>query len=184
LWGVAPSLRVLNMSANSIEDEDLASIVVLQQLTSLDLSSNSLMSTNVLSQLLFRLPRLQSLQLKGNPLTGKHKWREALIIAGESLEEIDGKTIAPHERAFLLRLAAKRSGALKPTPRQDAGGGRQGSGGRVNSGDVRRPATMNEPYELAGPDAVLCDAPPLLFGQRRPIPGSAGAGRFPNGVPQ
>lgn len=184
VWGIAPSLRSLNLSNAGIEDEGLSPLVVLQQLIELDLSCNALSSTNVLAQLLFRLPRLGALRIRSNPLVDKPKWREALIIAGEGLREIDGKGIAEHERAFLLRLAAKRSGMLKPPSRDEQPGARRGGGGRAGSTDARRPATVNLPYELQGPQAVVCDAPPLIFGQRRPLPTSAGAGRYRNGVQQ
>jgi hypothetical protein len=184
VWGIAPSLRSLNLSNTQIEDESLSPLVVLQQLTELDLSCNALRSTTVLVQLLFRLPRLGALRVRSNPLVQTPKWREAVVIAGEGLGEIDGKAIAQHERAFLLRLAAKRSGALKIPAQKEPPVARRGNGGWAISADARRPATVNEPYLLRGPDAVVCDAPPLLFGQRRPLPTSAGAGRFRNGVQQ
>jgi len=184
LWGIANSLRSLTLSHNGLEDEGLAQLVVLQNLTSLDLSANALTSTSVLSQLLFRMPHLASLKVKPNPCTAKPKWREALVIAGASLEEVDGKAVAAHERAFLMRLAAKRSGMLRPAPRQESehmvGAGGPRAGGSVD----RRPANVNAPYEMEGPGGVVVDAPPLVFGLRRPLPSSSGAGNFRNGVPQ
>jgi hypothetical protein len=185
VWGIAPSLRSLNLSGNGIEDVGLSPFVVLQQLTELDLSCNALYSTNVLAQLLFRLPRLGTLRVRSNPLVEKTKWREALVIAGEGLREIDGKGVAAHERAFLLQLAAKRSGMSKPPSRGEAPGARrEGGDSRAGSAGNRRPATVYGPYELRGPEAIVCDAPPLLLGPRRPLPTSAGAGRFRNGVQQ
>lgn len=175
LWGMAPSLRNLNLSGCALEDEGLAQLVVLQQLQSLDLSTNLLDSTNVLSQLLFRLPRLGSLQVGGNPfLTARPKWREALIITGESLKSINSKPVAVHERTFLVRLAAKRSGLLKQTARKACDG-------PSNSAGTQRPASVNA---MQGPDAVVGDFPPVQLTGGRPLPGRTGPHRWQNGVQQ
>jgi len=164
LWGIAPSLRYLNASGNSLGDDALAQLVALQHLRVLDISGNEIGGASVLAQLLFRLPLLTALRLKGNPLTARSKWREALIMAGVGLEEIDGKPIATHERAFLLQLAAKRAG-MRPqaTP----------------MGIPARPATTPAVPSLIG------EAPPLVSsGSMRSLPTSAGPFRMRNGVQQ
>ena len=106
LWAIAPTLRLLDLSACGITDSGMAPLVVLQSLRTLDVSRNRLTAIEGLQQLLLRLPALTSLKVASNPLVAASKARERIVLAAKQITELDGKTVTANERAFLSRLAS------------------------------------------------------------------------------
>ncbi|XP_072460873.1 protein phosphatase 1 regulatory subunit 42 isoform X2 [Notamacropus eugenii] len=61
-----------------------------------------------LELLLDRLPKLWKMNLNGNPVCLKPKYRDRLIMISKSLESLDGKEIKQVERQFLINWKASK----------------------------------------------------------------------------
>lgn len=71
-------LEVLNISGNNLES--LADLQILRSLTQLFAADNQLNDMKELSQLLAAWPRLWRLELVGNPLCHKAKYKDRIIV--------------------------------------------------------------------------------------------------------
>lgn len=71
-------LEVLNISGNNLES--LADLEILRSLTQLFAADNQLNDMKELSQLLAAWPRLWRLELMGNPLCHKAKYKDRIIV--------------------------------------------------------------------------------------------------------
>lgn len=80
------SLEVLNVSGNGLDTLD--DLVYLKELVYLSACDNKLTSMRVLSQALHQLPMLTKLELSGNPLCHKHKYRDRVITMGRKICKI------------------------------------------------------------------------------------------------
>eukprot|EP00116_Pleurobrachia_bachei_P006514 sb/3466776/ len=99
LMCLSGSLMVLNISNNSIDSiKDLACLKSLTQLYS---KNNKLASLKELSRVFGSLPALWKLELDGNPVCRKPKFRDRIIVMTSSLAMLDGKEITDTSRRFL-----------------------------------------------------------------------------------
>ncbi|XP_031802173.1 protein phosphatase 1 regulatory subunit 42 isoform X3 [Sarcophilus harrisii] len=106
LQSLANSLSVLNISNNNIDEiKDLETLENLTQLIAVD---NQLLHVKDLELLLNRLPKLWKMDLNGNPVCLKPKYRDRLIVMSNSLESLDGKEIKQIERQFLMNWKASK----------------------------------------------------------------------------
>ncbi|XP_054102286.1 protein phosphatase 1 regulatory subunit 42 isoform X1 [Callithrix jacchus] len=135
LHSLAKSLSILNISNNNIDDiKDLEILENLNQLIAVD---NQLLHVKVqwltpvipalweaeagglielrssrpaqdLEFLLNKLMKLWKIDLNGNPVCLKPKYRDRLILVSKSLEFLDGKEIKNIERQFLMNWKASK----------------------------------------------------------------------------
>ncbi|XP_029779536.1 protein phosphatase 1 regulatory subunit 42 [Suricata suricatta] len=104
LHSLAKSLSILNISNNNIDDiRDLEILENLNQLIAVD---NQLLHVKDLEFLLNKLMKLWKMDLNGNPVCLKPKYRDRLILVSKSLEFLDGKEIKNTERQFLINWKA------------------------------------------------------------------------------
>lgn len=57
--------------------------------------------------------RVSKLELSGNPLCLKNKYRERIIVAAPNIEELDGKEIQDLERQFLQNWKESKEASNK-----------------------------------------------------------------------
>uniref|UniRef100_A0A8C8YBK2 Protein phosphatase 1 regulatory subunit 42 n=1 Tax=Prolemur simus TaxID=1328070 RepID=A0A8C8YBK2_PROSS len=93
LQSLAKSLSVLNISNNNIDD-----------IRDLEVLENLNQKINFISQLM----KLWKMDLNGNPVCLKPKYRDKLILVSKSLEFLDGKEIKNVERQFLMNWKASK----------------------------------------------------------------------------
>ncbi|XP_008072511.2 protein phosphatase 1 regulatory subunit 42 [Carlito syrichta] len=106
LHSLAKSLSILNISNNNIDDiRDLEILENLNQLIAVD---NQLLHVTDLEFLLNKLMKLWKMDLRGNPVCLKPKYRDRLILVSKSLEFLDGKEIKNIERQFLVNWKASK----------------------------------------------------------------------------
>ncbi|XP_031222699.1 protein phosphatase 1 regulatory subunit 42 isoform X1 [Mastomys coucha] len=106
LRSLAKSLSILNISNNNIDDiKDLEMLENLNHLIAVD---NQLMHVKDLELLLKKLMKLWKMDLNGNPVCLKPKYRDKLILMSKSLEFLDGKEIKDLERQFLMNWKASK----------------------------------------------------------------------------
>ncbi|XP_064240188.1 protein phosphatase 1 regulatory subunit 42 isoform X3 [Aotus nancymaae] len=106
LHSLAKSLSILNISSNNIDDiKDLEILENLNQLIAVD---NQLLHVKDLEFLLNKLLKLWKIDLNGNPVCLKPKYRDRLILVSKSLEFLDGKEIKNIERQFLMNWKASK----------------------------------------------------------------------------
>ncbi|XP_051826053.1 protein phosphatase 1 regulatory subunit 42 isoform X6 [Antechinus flavipes] len=87
LQSLANSLSVLNISNNNIDEiKDLETLENLTQLIAVD---NQLLHVKDLELLLNRLPKLWKMDLSGNPVCLKPKYRDRLIVMSNSLGDFE-----------------------------------------------------------------------------------------------
>jgi len=101
------SLRSLNISKNRMDDiSPVGSLMMLQKL---DASGNILTEMPHIGSVIRQLSRLNRLFLEDNPVCWMRKYRDMIIVAAQQcLEELDGKTVQPNERPFLVELHQRR----------------------------------------------------------------------------
>ncbi len=87
------------MSNNNLDS--LSEIGPLMNLKQLNASKNSLNDMKEMSVLLKCWPQLWSLELNGNPVCLKNKYRERIIVQAPNIEHLDGKEIQELSRQFL-----------------------------------------------------------------------------------
>uniref|UniRef100_A0A8C8WW36 Protein phosphatase 1 regulatory subunit 42 n=1 Tax=Panthera leo TaxID=9689 RepID=A0A8C8WW36_PANLE len=106
LHSLGKSLSILNISNNNIDDiRDLEILENLNQLIAVD---NQLLHVKDLEFLLNKLMKLWKMDLNGNPVCLKPKYRDRLILVSKSLEFLDGKEIKNMERQFLINWKASK----------------------------------------------------------------------------
>ncbi|KAI8482401.1 hypothetical protein Bbelb_398860 [Branchiostoma belcheri] len=106
IQALSAALCVLNVSGNSLEDlQDFRCLGGLNQFMAAD---NQLEDMKELAQVLSGWPSLWRLELVGNPLCRKAKYRDRVIVMSGSLEVLDGKEINETARKFLLSWKANK----------------------------------------------------------------------------
>ncbi|XP_046284519.1 protein phosphatase 1 regulatory subunit 42 isoform X1 [Marmota monax] len=106
LRSLAKSLSILNISNNNIDDiRDLEILENLNHLTAVD---NQIIHIKDLEFLLNKLVKLCKMDLNGNPVCIKPKYRDRIILVSKSLEFLDGKEIKNVERQFLVNWKASK----------------------------------------------------------------------------
>ncbi|KAL8572246.1 hypothetical protein ACOMHN_022483 [Nucella lapillus] len=99
LQALSGHLEVLNVSGNNLES--LSDLHDLRGLTQLFAADNQLTDMQELSLLLAAWSRLWRLDLVGNPLCHKPKYKDRIIVMCRKLEMLDGKEITDTARQFL-----------------------------------------------------------------------------------
>lgn len=95
----------MNVSGNNLDS--LSEIGSLRNLEQLIASNNCLSDMKEMVVLLKCWPKLWKLELTGNPLCLKNKYRERIIVLTPHLEMLDGKEIQEMSRQFLVRFDKK-----------------------------------------------------------------------------
>ncbi|XP_025932799.1 protein phosphatase 1 regulatory subunit 42 isoform X3 [Apteryx rowi] len=111
LTSLAKSLSVLNISNNNIDE--LAELAVLENISHLTAVDNQLQYMKDLEIVLNKWTKLRSMDLTGNPLCHKPKYRDRIIVESQTLESLDGKEIKEMERQFLLNWKASKGARKK-----------------------------------------------------------------------
>uniref|UniRef100_A0A803KLG9 Protein phosphatase 1 regulatory subunit 42 n=1 Tax=Xenopus tropicalis TaxID=8364 RepID=A0A803KLG9_XENTR len=100
------SLSVLNISNNNIDElNDLAILVNLTQFVAAD---NQIKEIKDLELVLSKWTKLWRMDLSGNSVCLKPKYRDKVIIISKTLEILDGKEIKEMARQFLLNWKASK----------------------------------------------------------------------------
>ena len=123
-----PSLRVLEISGNRLTNDDVAVLGLLTRLKSLDISNNAVIDVTSLEHPLNNLPFLSNLCVAGNPFAADKRARDALVVYGDAVTEIDGKAVLPREREALLNLHIRRMRAAAAKSQGSNGNGKGPSG--------------------------------------------------------
>ncbi|CAJ1082216.1 protein phosphatase 1 regulatory subunit 42 [Xyrichtys novacula] len=111
LLSLAESLCVLNISSNNIDS--IKDMIVLKELRDFSAADNKLHSIEELEEVLSHWPQLLQMNLSGNPVCKKAKYRDRLIVC-TSLVILDGKEITELNRRFLINWkAAKEARKIK-----------------------------------------------------------------------
>ncbi|XP_072007884.1 protein phosphatase 1 regulatory subunit 42 isoform X2 [Engystomops pustulosus] len=105
------SLSVLNISNNSIDE--LKELSVLGNISQLVAVDNHLNDIKDLEFVLRKWPRLWRMDLTGNPICQKPKYRDKVIVISKTLEILDGKEIKEMARQFLLNWKASKDARKK-----------------------------------------------------------------------
>ncbi|XP_033644910.1 protein phosphatase 1 regulatory subunit 42-like [Asterias rubens] len=100
LAALSSCLQVFNVSGNRLDD--ITDLRLLQNLTQFVCTDNKLRDLKTLGNVLAWWPHLWRLDLTGNPLCQKAKYRDRVIVMNESLAVLDGKEINQTEKAFLM----------------------------------------------------------------------------------
>ncbi|XP_001511564.1 protein phosphatase 1 regulatory subunit 42 isoform X2 [Ornithorhynchus anatinus] len=106
LHSLANSLSILNISNNNIDE--LKDLEILENLTQLIAVDNQLQHVKDLEFVLNKLTKLWKMDLNGNPVCLKPKYRDRLITKSKSLGSLDGKEIKEMERQFLMNWKASK----------------------------------------------------------------------------
>ncbi|KFQ19268.1 Protein phosphatase 1 regulatory subunit 42, partial [Merops nubicus] len=111
LGSLAKSLSVLNISNNNIDE--LEELSVLENLSYLTAADNQLQHMKDLEVVLSKWTKLRRMDLTGNPICHKPKYRDRIIIMSQTLESLDGKEIKEMERQFLINWNASKAAKKK-----------------------------------------------------------------------
>ncbi|XP_031460733.1 protein phosphatase 1 regulatory subunit 42 isoform X1 [Phasianus colchicus] len=106
LRSLAKSLSVLNISNNNIDE--LKELAVLENLSHLRAADNQLQHMKDLEVVLNKWTKLCSMDLTGNPICHKPKYRDRIVVQSQTLEYLDGKEIKEIERVFLMNWKASK----------------------------------------------------------------------------
>ncbi|KAM3860716.1 protein phosphatase 1 regulatory subunit 42 [Diretmus argenteus] len=113
LLSLAESLCVLNISNNNIDEiRDLSALRELEHFSAAD---NKLHDMEEMEDVFSHWPQLRQMDLKGNPLCQKPKYRDRLIVVCKELEDLDGKEITDVSRQFLINWKASKNAKKKQT---------------------------------------------------------------------
>ncbi|KAM8822379.1 protein phosphatase 1 regulatory subunit 42 isoform 2-T2 [Spinachia spinachia] len=106
LLSLAESLCVLNINNNNIDE--IRDLSVLKELQHFSAAGNRLYDMEELEDVFYHWPQLLQMDLSGNPVCKKNKYRDRLIIAVRNLEVLDGSKINELTRQFLVNWKASR----------------------------------------------------------------------------
>ncbi|XP_066273569.1 protein phosphatase 1 regulatory subunit 42-like isoform X4 [Branchiostoma lanceolatum] len=141
------ALCVLNVSGNNLEDlQDFRCLGNLNQFMAAD---NQLEDMKELAQVLAGWVNLWRLELVGNPLCRKAKYRDRVIVMSGSLEVLDGKEINETARKFLLSWKANKEARRRQ--RED----------RKKNGDADGTRRVKVEIIPVEEDLPECELPPL-----------------------
>ncbi|XP_068588442.1 protein phosphatase 1 regulatory subunit 42 [Cebidichthys violaceus] len=111
LLSLAESLCVLNINNNNIDE--IRDLTVLKELQHFSAADNRLYNMEELEDVFSHWPQLLQMDLGGNPVCKKAKYRDRLIIVVHSLELLDGKEIHELTRQFLINWKASKEAKKK-----------------------------------------------------------------------
>ncbi|KAK2527975.1 hypothetical protein Q9233_007751 [Columba guinea] len=107
LRSLAKSLSVLNISNNNIDE--LEELAILENLSYLIAVDNQLQHMKDLEVALKKWTKLRRMDLTGNPICHKPKYRDRIVVQSQTLESLDGKEIKEMERRFLMNWKASKA---------------------------------------------------------------------------
>lgn len=111
LYTLQSKLEILNISGNNLDTlSDLCCLTQLQHLFALNNKLNDMKEMNLFLKCLQNLVKLD---LTGNPLCTKSKYRERIIVLAPNIQELDGKDINNLSRQFLQNWKTSKEIALK-----------------------------------------------------------------------
>ncbi|XP_013409708.1 protein phosphatase 1 regulatory subunit 42-like, partial [Lingula anatina] len=99
-------LQVLNVSGNNLDS--IRELECLRELTQIMANDNNLNDMRELGHLLTAWRSLWRLELIGNPMCHKSKYRDRVIVMAHRLEILDGKEISDNARQFLENWQASK----------------------------------------------------------------------------
>ncbi|XP_078318376.1 protein phosphatase 1 regulatory subunit 42-like isoform X8 [Crassostrea virginica] len=99
LRAISSSLQVLNIAGNNLDS--IKDIECLRNLYQLHANDNLLTDMKELAHVIGGMFRLWRLDLMGNPLCHKAKYRDRVIVMAKNLDVLDGKEISETSRRFL-----------------------------------------------------------------------------------
>ncbi|XP_062841762.1 protein phosphatase 1 regulatory subunit 42 isoform X2 [Trichomycterus rosablanca] len=111
ILSLSESLCVLNINNNSIDE--IRDLALLNKLTHLFGVDNQLHDIQELEILCGQWPYLHQIDLRGNPVCHKPKYRDRLITVCQRLEELDGKQINELSRQSLINWKATKEAKKK-----------------------------------------------------------------------
>ncbi|XP_051267371.1 protein phosphatase 1 regulatory subunit 42 isoform X1 [Dicentrarchus labrax] len=111
LLSVAESLCVLNINNNNIDD--IRDLTVLKELQRFSAADNRLNNMEELEDVFSHWPQLLQMDLSGNPVCKKPKYRDRLITACKSLVVLNGREINELTRQFLINWKASKEAKKK-----------------------------------------------------------------------
>uniref|UniRef100_A0A3Q1GNI9 Protein phosphatase 1, regulatory subunit 42 n=1 Tax=Acanthochromis polyacanthus TaxID=80966 RepID=A0A3Q1GNI9_9TELE len=112
LLSLADSLCVLNINNNNIDD--IRDLAVLKEIQHFSAADNELHNMEELEDVFSFWPQLLLMDLSGNPVCKKPKYRDRMITECKRLEALDGKEIPELTRQFLINWkACKESKKIK-----------------------------------------------------------------------
>ncbi|XP_055656972.1 protein phosphatase 1 regulatory subunit 42 isoform X2 [Falco peregrinus] len=111
LRSLAKSLSVLNISNNNIDE--LEELAVLENLSYLRAVDNQIQHMKDLEVVLNKWTKLRRMDLAGNPICHKPKYRDRIVVQSRTLESLDGKEIKDMERQFLMNWKAFKAARKK-----------------------------------------------------------------------
>ncbi|KAF4075658.1 hypothetical protein AMELA_G00221350 [Ameiurus melas] len=103
---LSESLCVLNINNNNIDE--ILDLAVLNKLTHLYAADNQLEDIQELETVFCQWPQLHRMNLHGNPVCHKPKYRDRLITVCKHLVELDEKEIPELSRQFLINWKASK----------------------------------------------------------------------------
>ena len=104
--GLSKTLKVLNTSKNKMLD--LSPLHELKSIHTLNTADNDLRDLDSAIEILSVMQNLKILDLKGNPLTKKLRYRETVIGSCPRLEHVDGKNVDDSSRTMMKNLNKAR----------------------------------------------------------------------------
>ncbi|PFX27342.1 protein phosphatase 1 regulatory subunit 42-like [Stylophora pistillata] len=106
LEALSKSLCVLNISENNMDSVE--ELRCLKNMTQFFTENNCLSDMKEFSRVLVSWPSLWRLELTGNPICNKKKYRDRVIVMSRSLVMLDGKEINETAKRFLMNWKASR----------------------------------------------------------------------------
>ncbi|XP_020502154.2 protein phosphatase 1 regulatory subunit 42 isoform X1 [Labrus bergylta] len=106
LLSLAESLHVLNINNNNIDD--IKGLTVLKELKHFSAADNKFHRMEELEEVFNHWHQLTRMDLSGNPVCKKAKYRDRLITVCTSLEVLDGREINELTRQFLINWKASK----------------------------------------------------------------------------
>ncbi|XP_021345264.1 protein phosphatase 1 regulatory subunit 42-like isoform X4 [Mizuhopecten yessoensis] len=149
LRGIALSLQVLNVSGNGLDS--IRDMIGLRNVSQFMANDNELSDMKDLAHNFGNWPVLWRLELMGNPVCHKAKYRDRIIVMAKTLEVLDGKEITETSRQFLRKWHAnketqkkKRDEIYQRSAYTDLGDGHQRSSELPPVKDPTRPVKSSQ----------------------------------------
>ncbi|XP_059838235.1 protein phosphatase 1 regulatory subunit 42 isoform X1 [Hypanus sabinus] len=111
LQSLKNSLCVLNIKKNNIDE--IKELACLENLNQFMAEENQIHDIKELEYVLGQWPKLWYLNLSGNPVCRKTKYRDKVMVMSTSLQVLDGKEVNNTARQFLLNWKAFREAKKK-----------------------------------------------------------------------
>ncbi|KAK2174545.1 hypothetical protein NP493_791g00003 [Ridgeia piscesae] len=180
---LAPTLEVLNVSGNHLDS--IIELCGMTKLTQFMASDNSLTDMREVTHCLGAWQRLSRLDLIGNPLCHKAKYRDRIIIIASSLGVLDGKEVTATAKQFLKNWQANKE-AVKKKRLQTMSGSETMSFGDIGERDL---PPLSAPIKHPSFTGFLMPALPkrqmrdvLVRSMSQPHPGQTMIQRGPHGT--